>query len=609
MRHYRYLLSVLLLCIATMVAGANNQKKSKTFSGHYKERPLKEVLKDLKKECGTSVTTQQKAVNRNRKVTVRFVAATPEEVLNELFDCAYVITPGKRKNSYSVEALDLSPKSQVMHTYVRDTTLHATEVYSRVEDDSTHATIVTRRQTSLITLEDSILTTQNRIDRRDEEGKEVKSGADAYHHSLQAYIGGAYTSLGYGLEGGKNVGGIGGEISLRYAYYFTPEWGLGFGIDYDTYQSVGQLNGTYRWDGQTDSDGEQYNHLALAHKWRESQRIHEVSIPIVGEYQHRWENGYGIFCALGAYVGMPIAAGWGLKSGRLEHQGEYPQWGLTLDGIHGHDFYTEQIGTDFTKERHKLELKKITCGVKADVGALIPLTEQMDLFAGIYTKVDALDIQGSTHGELGWQQPEATPEYKKHTFMAEYAGMLNTDQTAAVRPWEVGIKVGIHFRTQETKSTKKTICNVLIDSTYSASIHYDTLYTYVPDTVVSLRRTLQKAVIWFAVNDYEHPRVHPEDLLERVAEILIAQPDIRIAINGHASSEGNARINQQLSDRRAETVARILIGLGVPESQIVIKGYSSKVDYVQDEATDATAIEGRTAAELNRRVEIIPLNE
>lgn len=613
MKHFRYLLSILLLCLVTVVAGAanNQKKKSRTFTGHYKERPIKEVLKDLKSDCGISVSTQKGAVNRNRKVTVHFVAATPDEVLHELFDCAYVITQGqgKRKNSYQVNALDVTPHSEVVQTYVRDTTLHSTDVVSRVEVDSLHATIVTRRQTSLVTLEDSIRTTQNRIDRRDEEGKEVKTGTDAYHHSLQAYLGGAYSSLGYRLQEGKNLGGIGGEVSLRYAYFFTPEWGLGVGVDYDTYHSVGQFDGIHRWDGQRDSEGEQYNHLALTHKWREQQRIHEVSIPIVAEYQHRWDNNYGIFCALGAYVGMPLAAGWSLKRGALEHQGEYPQWGLTLDGITGHDFYTETIGQDFSTERHKLELKKLTAGVKADVGALIPLTDQMDLFAGVYAKVDALDIQGERHGDLGWQQAEATPAYRKHNFMPEYAGMLNTNMTAAVRPYEVGLKVGIHFRPTVTKSVKKTICNVLVDTTYSSSFRYDTIHTDIPDTIVSLRRTLHKAVIWFAVNDYEHPRVQPEDLLERVAEILIAQPEQRIAINGHASSEGNARINQQLSDRRAETVARMLIQLGVPAEQIVTKGFSSEIDYQRDEDTDTTIIEGRTAAELNRRVEIIPLND
>lgn len=610
MKNFRLLTTVLLLVMATLVMAAN--KKSKTFSGRFKNETVKEILKQMKKECGTSVSFQPNSISRKRKVTVHFSNRAPEEVLQELFDCEYVIAPGKRKNSFVISLVDQTPSSQVLETYVMDTTLHSTRIIRQEEVDSLHATIVTRQHLSLITLKDTILTTCNRVEHRTESGEVLKRVAVPYRHSLQAYLGGAYTSLGYAAEQGKNMGGIGGEVSLRYAVFFTPEWGLALGVDYDTYQSYARLNGLYRWNGQVDSEGESYNHLGLTHDWTEQQRIHEVSVPVMLEYQHRFNDRYGIFCGLGAYVGMPLLSGWSLRSGSLEHQGEYPQWGLTLDQITGHDFYTETVGTDFAKDNHGLELQMITVGAKADLGALIALTEQLDLFAGVYAKVDAMDIAGDHQAELGWKQDNATPDYRRHDFMTDYAGLLNTNQTAAVRPWEVGVKVGIHFR-PKPKDKKKvedmTICEVVVDSTYSSALRYDSLYTESQDTIASLRRMLQKSVIWFGVNDYQHPRLEPADILEQVAEILIANPSQRIAINGHASAEGNARANQTLSDRRAATVTKMLIELGVPAEQIVTKGYSSSVNYVREENEENPATQGRSAAELNRRVEIIPLND
>jgi outer membrane protein OmpA-like peptidoglycan-associated protein len=74
-----------------------------------------------------------------------------------------------------------------------------------------------------------------------------------------------------------------------------------------------------------------------------------------------------------------------------------------------------------------------------------------------------------------------------------------------------------------------------------------------------------------------------------------------VYINGHASEEGNKRANQILSDRRAETIANLLKDLGVPAEQLIIHGYSADIQY---QGTSST----RTQRELNRRVEIIPIN-
>ena len=110
-------------------------------------------------------------------------------------------------------------------------------------------------------------------------------------------------------------------------------------------------------------------------------------------------------------------------------------------------------------------------------------------------------------------------------------------------------------------------------------------------------------MIWFNVNDYKHPRLEPADILEQVAEILKANPAQRVHVNGHASEEGNKHANQILSNRRAETIENLLKALGVPAEQLIVHGYSADVQY---EGTGNTTL---TQRELNRRVEIIPIND
>lgn len=611
-------LSYLLLCMMLLMPLGLSAKN--TLTKKYVNRPVREVLSDLRKETGTSVRTQKKVVSTKRKVTVSFRNATPEQVLNELFDCEYVILPGKKKGSYIVNKRVLEQQIEVLETFYRDTMEIAKVPIDQVEVDSLQAILVTYNHMKIINIEDSLLLTKERVVRLTKEGELKPEVPTRQGSTLQAYLGGAYTSLGYGLEQGKNLGGIGGELSLRYAYFFTPEWGLGLGVDFSTYQSVAKLNGLYTWEGVTDSEGERYDHNAYTHDWKEQQRNYTLAIPLTAQYQHMFNDKIGVFAAVGGFVGLPMLADnlsvYGMKGGTLEHQGYYDKWHLTLDGIHSHDFYTEEA-TSFNKEKQTLYLQSLSYGVKADVGALLPLTEKMDLFVGAYFNMACNDLTPTDEPqhELGWRRNDYAGDeaFKNHTFMNDYQGVVGSTEASAVRPWAVGVKVGIHFRPGKKPKPAPTEveCLVMVDTTYSSATRIDTFFVQTVDTVASLKHTLRSSVIWFAVNDYAHPRVHPADLLDRVADVLIRYPQMRVRISGHASAEGNARANQVLSERRAQTVADILVEKGVNRDQLEVTALSSSVDYHSSD-TDTEQLEaatGRSQAELNRRVEIRPIFE
>ena len=574
-----------------------------TFSKRYKNKTVKEVLADLKETTGTRVSYKRKEVNNARRVTVSFHNATPEEVINELFDCEYSITKkGKKGKTFVVTKRILQQSDSLFASVPIDTVSVGKRITSQVEQPDCGQTLLFREERLLVRYCDSILHTQERIDHQQVEKQlsteeiPVDQGS-----SLQFYLGGAYSSMGYRLQDGKNLGHIGGELSAHYAYFFTPEWGLSVGVDLSTYGSRGKLNTMLQWDGQIDTDGEYYNHRAVTHDWKEDQRTYMLSIPLTAQYQHRFNDKVGVFAALGGFVGFPLISNYHLVSGSLEHRGYYPQWNLELYDLSNHDFYTEYIGESFSKESHKLSLKQIAAGVKLDLGVIIPLNNKLDLFAGVYGSVVCNDLQSEQH-KLGWKQTGFT-DYRQHDFMPTYEGIANSTHTNAIRPWSVGIKVGIHFR--PTKKTPKPIldseCFVVLDTTYRTSLHADTIIVTSIDTIYSLKKTLEKSVIWFNVNDYKNPCLEPADILEQVAEILKANPTQRVYINGHASEEGNKRTNQILSDRRAETIANLLKALGVPAEQLVIHGYSADIQY---QGTSNS----RTQRELNRRVEIIPIN-
>ncbi|MGD8429783.1 MAG: OmpA family protein [Ectothiorhodospiraceae bacterium] len=89
---------------------------------------------------------------------------------------------------------------------------------------------------------------------------------------------------------------------------------------------------------------------------------------------------------------------------------------------------------------------------------------------------------------------------------------------------------------------------------------------------------------------------HFFDVLDSVSLVLKEYEKTIIEVAGHTDSTGSAQYNQQLSVRRAQTVARYLQGHGVSDKRMVVRGYGE--DYPI--APNDTAA-GR---QRNRRVEL-----
>ena len=85
--------------------------------------------------------------------------------------------------------------------------------------------------------------------------------------------------------------------------------------------------------------------------------------------------------------------------------------------------------------------------------------------------------------------------------------------------------------------------------------------------------------------------------LAKISGILLAHPGLTLQIEGHTDSVGGDEFNQQLSERRADSVRDFLAENGVPASAITARGFGK----TQPVASNDTA-EGR---QRNRRVELV----
>jgi peptidoglycan-associated lipoprotein len=97
--------------------------------------------------------------------------------------------------------------------------------------------------------------------------------------------------------------------------------------------------------------------------------------------------------------------------------------------------------------------------------------------------------------------------------------------------------------------------------------------------------------------DYDQDLVKPEDrpILDRKAEIMRANPGLRIRISGHADDRGSDEYNLVLGNKRALAARQYLVGRGIDAGRIDVTSFGEErpVDPAENEAAWA----------LNRRAE------
>lgn len=101
--------------------------------------------------------------------------------------------------------------------------------------------------------------------------------------------------------------------------------------------------------------------------------------------------------------------------------------------------------------------------------------------------------------------------------------------------------------------------------------------------------------VFFATSSYQ---LEDKSFIElnKVKDLLEINPKLRIEISGHTDNVGGAAPNMKLSEERAKSVFDYLVSIGVPDNQLVYKGYGETMP-VADNATE----EGRSN---NRRTEL-----
>lgn len=98
--------------------------------------------------------------------------------------------------------------------------------------------------------------------------------------------------------------------------------------------------------------------------------------------------------------------------------------------------------------------------------------------------------------------------------------------------------------------------------------------------------------------DFDKASLRPEnrEVLSRIAGVLLASEGYRLFVYGHTDDVGTREYNQNLSERRAQTIRDYLVQAGIPSEIITTQGFGKSSPAVKATSSDARA--------KNRRVEL-----
>ncbi len=152
------------------------------------------------------------------------------------------------------------------------------------------------------------------------------------------------------------------------------------------------------------------------------------------------------------------------------------------------------------------------------------------------------------------------------------------------------------------KFARRTLMLALCAATLSACTHRPPP----PAVTLPIAQTERGVMIWLPDNvmfEFGKSELSPAaaDYLREVAQLALTRTDKALALEGHTDNVGSASFNKTLSEKRAQAVAEALASQGVPAARMEVKGLGLESPIAPNDS--------ETGRRLNRRVEIIVLNE
>ncbi|MCQ2347675.1 MAG: OmpA family protein [Paludibacteraceae bacterium] len=448
--------------------------------------------------------------------------------------------------------------------------------------------------------------------------KERVYPVDSVHYTKGHVLG---VGLGFGMSGlwtdGENIknsiGFPGFDVSFRYTYYFFNWMGFTTGVEFSTYRAMAKLDGMVNLRQEKTDLGIDYLHRLNFNggsEWSEVQDVRMIELPIALSFRVKPHH-VGFLGTVGLKLAFPVVGQYNYK-GTLDNLASFPQYGYEESkDLH---FGTQTIEQNENIDFKKNSLNPVNCNLFGEVGIIFQVHPRVDLGVSLYGNYGLNDLNSTPHRDRAdyiFGSAQNGAPFDKGAYQS-HNGLFSSADVDRVKPWSFGLKIAAYFNVNKKSDEQKAAENYIApEIVHDTVIVTDTLVQIekqvVHDTVIvketeqkveQITKMLEKVVIYYNVGDYKKPIIEPANLLDSIAAIIAENPQIRVAVEGHASSDGNAEFNKKLSQNRANSVAAVLKKKGVRDFQMEVAGYGSEHPLKFGAADDPTK---------DRRVEIVPI--
>jgi hypothetical protein len=243
---------------------------------------------------------------------------------------------------------------------------------------------------------------------------------------LHFNIGSGQHNLSYTLKDGAQQAQGGYTANLAFSHFFTSSIGFQTGIGFQTFNALSTLS-LIESTPAVDSDGDIYVFKSNFKNWQESQQVLFVDIPLTAQFKHKFNDKIGLMATAGAKISIPVNATYKTTGGEIVTSGYYPQYNIELTDLPQHGFTT--ITQSYTG---KYSFNPAFMAI-AELGGTYKITEKIDLYAGAYFN----------YGLNNVLKPDAKMLY---LLDGTYNGVLGTYQTTSVKPFSIGVKLGLYLK-------------------------------------------------------------------------------------------------------------------------------------------------------------------
>jgi len=243
-----------------------------------------------------------------------------------------------------------------------------------------------------------------------------------------------YAYCGGGISKGFEFGGL---FGVGYTYFFTPNWGIGTGLEKAFYNVKGESeNYNQQTFTFTDYEGNEIEFRSTIKGYKEEQSFTLLQIPLMVQYQNG-EN-HQFYARAGAKLGIPIKGKNKITADSIKNTGyrKFENYEYTTQTFLG-------FGT-FVGEKSEQDLPLQTAVLlSAEAGMKWKINKALRLYTGLYFDYGLNSVIEKGHSL------DNPIEYKNeiHTFV--FNNLIDE-----LSPFALGLKLNLTYSFSESKILK-----------------------------------------------------------------------------------------------------------------------------------------------------------